>query len=204
MTTPDFINHGKMWFDVPPMKHQPRLFVVHYTAGEGPAAQVYRTLTQRKLSVHFCIDADGEVFQFADLHSHCSHASSVNDFAVGVEMVNAGMPGAAVINRLQYDDEARGKTHKFLDFYDSQKTALFQLADYVTNELAIPRALPLESVSGALQVLRSEIPHTQLFAGPGSKLFKGVCGHSHVPSKSGKVDPGPRILDELAAYWGLL
>jgi len=208
--TPDFIIDGRktgMWFNAPPMKHQPRLLVVHYTAGEGSAKQVYQVLKGRNLSVQFTIDAYGDVYQLADLHAHCSHASAVNDFAVGVEIANRGVPPAIKphTDRVEYHDIARGQPHKFLDFYDVQKQALFNLAEYVTNELAIPRMLPLETVAdGTKRVLRDAIPPAQIFGGPGAPQFKGVCGHCHVPSSSGKIDPGPAIFDDLAKHWGLL
>lgn len=212
MTTPDFITDGKaigLWFNAPPMKHQARLFVVHYTAGEGSGPDVYSVLHGRGLSVHFVIDPEGRVFQMADLHSHCAHASAVNDFAVGVEISNRGVPPASPKHpdRVEYEDIARGQTHKFLDFYDVQKQAFFELAEYVTNELAVPRMLPLELIGTqplGRRVLRIAIPEEQIFGGPGVAQFKGVCGHCHVPSTAGKIDPGPAILDDLARHWGLI
>lgn len=182
-----------LWFNPRPMAHHPRLLVVHYTAGEGSVHGVYSTLVQRGLSVHFCIEASGDCYQLADMTSHCSHASDVNDFAVGVEMVNRGVPPVMPphADRVRYSDKARGKPHDFLDFYDVQKAALFNLAEYVTNNLRIPRIVCTE---------RDAIPRAQLFAPV--HPFSGVCGHCHVPSTSGKIDPGPRILDELAARWG--
>ena len=55
-------NEG-LWFE-PPMKgtrlrkKPPTSVVLHHTAGEGGASQVFRTLKNRGLSIHFVVDND--------------------------------------------------------------------------------------------------------------------------------------------------
>ena len=48
-------------------------------------------LNKRKVSVHFCIDNDGTIYQLADLQHACWHASdrTVNHKSIGVEISNA-------------------------------------------------------------------------------------------------------------------
>ncbi len=181
--------------NLPRLQYGPRLLVVHFTAGENPAKTVYNTLVSRGLSVHFHIGSDGTITQYADLDRRCAHASAVNAYSIGVEMTNKGLaPEDPHHPRSSYVDYARGAKHTFLDFLPAQYDALAALADHVTEQCpTIARKLPI--VDGKA-VSRTSISDYS--------LFSGVVGHCHVPSMSGKVDPGPRILDALARHWNLI
>ena len=42
---------------------KPDLCVLHWTGGEGSGEQVHEVLRRRRLSVHFCIDSSGTIYQ---------------------------------------------------------------------------------------------------------------------------------------------
>ena len=112
-------------------------------------------LNKRKVSVQFCIDNDGTIYQLADMQHACWHAGSrtVNHKSVGVEISNAFY--------LKYQDwytkrfgprpiiddaVVHGKkleTH--LGFYPIQIEALKALWEAVSNACDIPLEAPTKN-----------------------------------------------------------
>ena len=85
-------NHGRM-------KEAPSLLVIHYTAGWSLANAV-RTLTdpEHRASAHLVIGRDGDWVQLVEFGCVAWHAGTsewngrdrVNDFSIGIELVNLG------------------------------------------------------------------------------------------------------------------
>ena len=76
-------------------KTEPDLIVLHWTGGEGSALSVWSTLMQRRLSVHYVIDRDGQVYQMADpMRTVTYHCGPQNDRSIGVEIVSYGARAA--------------------------------------------------------------------------------------------------------------
>lgn len=79
---------------------EPNLIVLHDTAGslKKHSSRNYLASKEPGVSVHFVIERDGEISQLADTHRKTYHAGrssykgrrGVNDFSVGIEIVNPG------------------------------------------------------------------------------------------------------------------
>ena len=92
-----FFDHGMSWpVGTARVKRRAScvdLGVLHATGGEGPAKQVFRTLSARGYSVEFCLDRDGLVWQFLDPLAHsAAHTGGLNARSLGIEVVNSMRP----------------------------------------------------------------------------------------------------------------
>jgi N-acetylmuramoyl-L-alanine amidase len=179
-----------------PRGSKPDLCVWHWSGGEGEAATVARTLRKRKLSVHFVIDRDGVVHQFADpALVQCGHAGIVNARSVGVEIVNYGIRRARrlwTVPKKGVDRETdtvkiHGKVWTVAHFYPQQTLAAKRLAEALTVSLGIMPLVPLNG--GAQWVVDHALTPDQL------RAFKGHVGHYHVTDQ--KQDPGVELIHDL-------
>ena len=138
-----------------------------------------RVLEQRGISVHFCIDNDGTIYQLLDTNHAAWHAGSKkhNHSSIGVEISNAYY--------LKYQDWyvkngfgerpirdnaiVHGKTKEpFLDFYPVQMEALKALWKAVHIGIGIPLEYPKKS-DGSFD--------TGLNKSCERGLFNGFCNH---------------------------
>jgi N-acetyl-anhydromuramyl-L-alanine amidase AmpD len=185
-----------------PRREPIRGIVLHWTGGTRGPAGVYETLRARKgprspdgLSVHYVIGADGEVVQMAPHSLVCLHAAGVNEWTVGIEMVNPAYPKTRVAakdkaQRAVYVDRVRSRRVAMLDFTQAQTDAALLHAEWLCDVLKLPRRVPTDA-DGSL--LRRQMTEGEL-AG-----FRGVMGHYHChPTKN---DPGTRLLDLLRQRW---
>lgn len=160
----------------------------HWTGGQGLAPQVFRTLRERGLSVHFCIDPDGAVMQYADASLRCSHAGLANGFTIGVEMTSPGTRTGVVdgFNRQHIDDTIHGRRVRYQAFTAPQITAARALA----RSLSLAYGLPLDVPRNADDSVISRV-----LTKDERESFRGHAGHFHFSPE--KNDPGPRFLDSL-------
>ena len=143
-------------------------------------------LNKRGISVHFCIDNDGTIYQLADMQHGCWHAGShvINGNSVGVEISNAFY--------LKYQDwytkrfgarpvvsdvKVHGTTlEPHLDFYPVQTEALKALWEAVSNACGIPLEAPTKN--GELDTsVNDEVK---------SGEFKGFVNHYNITNR--KID----------------
>ncbi len=165
-----------------------RAFCVHHTGGLGLAKQVFRTLTERALSVHFCVEPDGTIWQYADAALRCSHAGTANSWTIGVEVVNhAGRKRIGAEKRPLLIERIHGRDITHVGFTVEQMTATLALAKAVCGAYGLPFEVPMDGHDVASTVLSDEA----------MKTFRGVIGHLHV--KETKTDPGLAILRAIAA-----
>lgn len=175
--------------------HPCRLGVLHWTGGEGDGPRVHRVLHDRGLSIHFALDREGVIWQYADPGlTACAHVGkSANPVSWGVEVVDYGWvaKGARVpargVPRERYEAVIQGQKMTVADYLPDQYCALGALCDVVCDTLGIPRVVwpgPSELA-----------PWSELGA------FTGMCGHMHISRR--KADPGTRPLDWLRKRWGL-
>lgn len=155
----------------------PRILVVHYTAGSTLAGAVsWLTNRRSEASAHLVIDRDGTIVQLVPLNRKAWHAGrsqyqsrhGVNDFSIGIELVNCGplartAAGYAFGDRRIPDDHVVLATHK-------HETRERPWHAFTNDQLEV-----------AAQVARTVVRHYAL---------QDVVGHEDV-SPGRKIDPGP-------------
>lgn len=188
-----------------PRTQRTRAIVLHCTGGIRPPAGVYQTLRARRgprtpdgLSVHWTIGVDGERVQMAPHDLVCLHASGVNEWTVGIELVSpllattsiAAKERARGVRRETYVDRVRGKRAlRLLDLTEPQTASTLLLVEQLCDVLHVPRVVPMEGDA----LMRRQMTPAEL------SRFEGVMGHYH--SSSMKIDPGTRILERLMERW---
>ena len=160
----------------------PKFFVTHWDVCLN-SSSCFRVLEQRGISIHFGIDNDGTIYQWADMQHATWHAGGKawNHSSVGVEMSNAydlkyqswyqkkGFPERPVIS----DAMCHGKKLKpFTGFYPEQLEALAALWEAVSFACNIPLRLP-------------RAPNT-VDKDCSENNFEGFCNHYHLTSR--KID----------------
>lgn len=69
------------------IERKPKLFVNHWD-GCMSSKHCVSILQTRQLSVHFCIDSDGTIYQLMDTNDIAWHAKPMNTNSIGVEICN--------------------------------------------------------------------------------------------------------------------
>tara|TARA_R100000808_G_C2134939_1_gene143416 strand:+ start:347 stop:1228 length:882 start_codon:yes stop_codon:yes gene_type:complete len=143
-------------------------------------------LNKRKVSVHFCIDNDGTIYQLLDMQHRAWHAgnSIVNTKSVGVEISNAFYPKYQDWYTKRFgprpvitDAIVHGKpleTH--LGFYPVQLDAAKALWKAVSLACKVPLVAPMAS-----EGLDTGVNY-EVYKG----RFNGFCNHYNITSK--KID----------------
>lgn len=160
-------------------RRSPNMFVVHWDACLS-SASCANVLKDRGLSVHFCIDNDGTIYQLVDCNDIAYHAGNVNSKSIGVEVSNAFYTkhqswyekNGFGSRRILTNSVVHGKKlEPHLDFYDIQKEALSVLIKTVCNLYNINLQTPDSN---------TEVPSVA------NGTYNGVVSHYHVTS--GKID----------------
>lgn len=163
--------------------------VVHHTGGRGSHHQVYSTLVKRGLSVHFCVNGDGEIWQYADASARCAHAGTANGFTCGIEVVNPARetPMRGDFPRQVVVEEIHGVDVRHTTFTSEQVKSVLALTEALCRAYGLPHEVPMANGD----VVATALPKERLEA------FRGVIGHLHVTTR--KVDPGLAVLRSIAA-----
>jgi hypothetical protein len=180
-----------LWFMGLKPREQTQMVVLHWTGAENPPDAVYRNMTASGLSVHFVIDQAGVVWQMADANACCAHAKGVNDRGIGVEIINRGDAVGVPDKGVQRDtviETIHGKQVRYAAFKSAQVVAAVELVTALCEAYGLPLRVPTERGD----VLADALPKKQLEA------FCGVIGHLH--ARSGKRDPGVRLLRLVQAH----
>lgn len=164
----------------------PTMFVSHWDVCLS-SKNCFNVIKKRQLSVHFCIDNDGTIYQLMDCNNIAWHAGNrkVNNNSIGVEISNAYYPKYQDI----YIKKGLGprpfwknvKVHNktlqpFLGFYSVQVEAFKALAKALNKAYDIPLVVPMDGED----LLTTIDPQVQ------QGLFKGVVNHYHITSR--KID----------------
>lgn len=167
------------------------LFVNHYSAGEGSYKTLFNVLNGRGLSCDFCIDAEGNIYQFSDPADTVTyHVGDQNNRSVGVEITSYGYRAKASDipsdgrKRKTHEAIIHGKKLTMASFYDVQHKAALALNKAVCSHLGIPMAMPTKD---GQKVTGDVLTKEQM------KNFKGIVGHLHCSDK--KIDPSTEIFD---------
>lgn len=196
----------------------------HWTAGEAgtktnqdDGRRVVGVMKRRKsrkrpgrrlrVSVQFVIGACGPaddyapVWQTMDLGGKwaATHVGrgSVNARSIGVEVVSAGLDGAAnVRDRKEVEVELLGRTRSVLEFYPGQLRAWVLLANALAGKclpggIEIPKHVPAELLEdGRTRVLPRRFRRDEL------RAWSGAMEH-YLMDNTRKVDAGTLLLDAL-------
>jgi len=179
----------------PRKERTPTMFVTHWDACLS-SKSCFNVLKKRELSVHFCIDNDGTIYQLMDCNNIAWHGGNrkVNDNSIGVEISNAYYPKYQDIYRTKgfgprpfwKDVQVHGKTlNSFLGFYPVQIEAFKALAKALHEIYDIPLVAPMDGEN----LLKTIDPDVQ------KGLFKGVIGHYHITTR--KIDCAGFELDKV-------
>lgn len=147
-----------------------------------------RVLNKRGISVHFCIDNDGTIYQMVDMNHAAWHAGSSkgNHASVGVEISNAYYPkyqswyekNGFGPRPIVENAHVHGRSmDPFMDFYPAQIDALKALWEACHNALDIPYKCPLDKNGETLYKVSTSAASTR---------FKGFVSHYHLTR--GKID----------------
>jgi len=177
----------------PSKRRKPKLFTVHWD-GCLDTKSCAEILENRGLSVHFCIDNDGTIYQLLDTQHVAWHAKGVNSRSVGVEISNA----CNLKYKSHYDPPRpivkgavihKKKLKPFMGFYPVQIAALKALTKALHQAYDIPLECPLDD---------GKLVNTVSYDVIRNK-FSGVIGHYHVSHN--KTDPAgldiPKMLQEI-------
>jgi hypothetical protein len=162
---------------------EPTMFVNHWDVCLS-SESCANVLARRGISVHFCIDNDGTIYQLLDTQHGAWHAGigKVNHRSVGVEISNAYYPKYQAWYKkngfgerpMQDFGNVHGKTlDPFLDFYPVQIEALKALWKAIHKGIGIPLETP-EDEHGTSTTVDSK-------ASRGT--FKGFVSHYHLTSR---------------------
>ena len=176
-------------------QRKPNMFVAHWDVCLSSKTCV-RILKNREISVHFCIDNDGTIYQLMDCNDIAYHAGNwkVNTKSVGVEISDAYYPKYQDLYKTKgfgprpmwKNVEVHGKKLKpFLGFYPVQIQAFKALTKALHKAYDIPLVAPMEE--GKLQ------DTVDLRVRKGT--FKGVVSHYHITTR--KIDCAGFKLDEV-------
>lgn len=156
--------------------------VLHWTGAENHAQTMFDNLTEKQLSVHFCIDQFGKVWQFADLADTCWHAGRLDD---GFTSANEDTIGIEIINRAGEDQGDKWKRPMVNGrewFLPAQVNAVRGLCASLCRYYKLPMAAPMQDG----QVITKALTTGRW------RQHRGIVGHYH--ARSTKLDPGPELL----------
>ena len=175
--------HYRSWAGRPP--REIRMFVNHWDATTS-ARQCWRVIEDRGLSVHFCLDNDGTIYQLVDMQHLAWHAKGVNLESVGVEISNAyHTKHQSLYERrgfgprpIMQDVSVHGRSlEDFLGFYPVQLEALKALWKAVAAASGVPLEVPTDADGRLMEGVDPRVV---------GKSFRGFINHYNV--REGKID----------------
>jgi len=168
-------------------ERKPTLFVNHWDVCLS-AESCADVLNKRKVSVHFCLDADGTIYQLLDTQHGAWHAgfNTINRNSIGVEINNAyylkyqknQVQRGLGERPIQNEGTVHGRTLKpFTWFYPAQIEALKALWVATSNAHGIPLDFPRND---------DGTPCTTVHDGCKKLEFSGFCNHYNFTNR--KID----------------
>ena len=166
---------------------KPTFFVNHWDVCLS-AESCERVLNNRGISVHFCIDNDGTIYQLLDTQHGAWHAGGGkwNHSSVGVEISNAYslkyqdwyVKNVGIERPIWEGKTVHGKSMKpFLGFYDVQMEAASALWQAMNVGLGMPLECPTDADGYMIKGVSKEVS---------SNRFEGIVHHYHLTAR--KID----------------
>jgi hypothetical protein len=175
---------------------KPTHFVNHWDVCLSSESCV-KVLNRRSISVHFCIDNDGTIYQILDTQHGAWHAGNIygNKQGIGVEISNAYylkyqdwyVKNGFGERPIQENGYVHGKTLKpFTDFYPIQLEALKALWKAIHIGIDVPLDYPKNSDGNMETGVHKDVEKGK---------FSGFCNHYNFTRN--KIDCAGLDLDEL-------
>ena len=147
-----------------------------------------RVLEKRGISIHFCIDNDGTIYQLLDTNHAAWHAGSRkhNHSSIGVEIANAYYPKYQSWYKkngfgerpIISGETVHGKAMEdFTGFYPVQIQALQALWKAIHEGVGVPLECPLDESGNTLKTVDKKVI---------ADKFKGFISHYHITKR--KID----------------
>ena len=197
------IKPGRYYDNTGDAARVPTLFVNHWDVSLS-AESCVNTLNKRRVSVHFCLDNDGTIYQVLDTQHggwHCSNSKG-NKKSIGIEISNGYylkyqdhyVKQGFGERPIEYDAWVHGRwLNPFLGFYPIQLQALKALWIAVSDAHNIPLVYPRNPDGSFCKTI-----HAKCKAG----TFKGFCNHYNFTTD--KIDCAgldiPGLLEEAKVF----
>lgn len=156
---------------------EPYQIVTHWDATLS-AENCIKILKKRKISTHFVIDNDGEIYQLVNCNNIAWHAGTHNNHSIGIDLSNAfytkyndWYEKNIGLKRPVITSKVHGATYTHLGYYEEQLEAYRQLLNSLTTYYGIPRTTPPEGVLCEEAV---------------KKKYHGIVSHYHLTTR--KID----------------
>jgi N-acetyl-anhydromuramyl-L-alanine amidase AmpD len=188
-----------------PKRRSTRVVVNHWTAAENRPEQMFEYMHAHKnlagksepLSVHFAVDALGELWQFMDASSRGAHcvAHGANDWSVGIEFIcrgdNFAAPQKGIVRT-----RSTGVIHGSLVAYDDLTRAQVRTGIVLNEALCKAYSLPLQVPEKNGDVYATELPDKYI------ERLQGSVTHYMLELK--KRDNGLTFIRELRDHYRTL
>lgn len=176
-----------------------RAVCAHWTASENPPGTMFRNMSKKldafgkasPLSVHFCVNQNGAVYQMADTEARCVHAGDANAYSIGIEFIGRGSDmkvSSKGIDRELVTERIHGGKVTYYELLPAQVEAGVRLIEALCSLYALPMVVPEDELG---DVRLEELDLRTL------STFRGVIGHMHVHAN--KSDCGARLLRAVQA-----
>jgi N-acetylmuramoyl-L-alanine amidase len=187
------------------MRTHTRAVICHMTGAENPAAAMFDNMQNRRnafgvkepLSIHFCIDQRGDIYQMADTEMRCAHAvgkgqeRSANGWSIGIEFIGRGSDlkrPTRGYTRERITTMLHGRPVEMDELFDAQVSAGVKLVEKLCGLYGLPMRVPEDAGGSVL---------TRTIADALYDSFHGVMAHPHV--EAGKTDLSPKLMRAIQA-----
>lgn len=169
-----------------------RYVICHWTGSENAPRDVWTNMQKRKVSVHFIVAQNGDVYQCCDTDQRCSHAaeSGGNDHGVGIEFISRGhdtkVPTKGIAREVRTETIHKRRV-QYGSMTPSQVSTAIALTSAICRAYRLPTSVPIDVKTRGIYA--SVLPPLYL------ETFRGILGHFHLDAN--KVDPGLDLLRRL-------
>jgi len=182
-----------------------RAIICHMTGAENPPAAMYSNMLSHcvygkrsPLSIHFCVDQKGVIYQMADAEMRGAHAvgkggdRSANSWSVGIEFIGRGADWktapARGYTRPRAVELIHGHKTPYDELYDVQVASGVALIEKLCALYGLPMRVP-EDVHRQV--------HADLLTDHAYDTWRGVLSHPHV--EIGKADVSFKLMRAVQA-----
>lgn len=180
-----------------------RAVITHMTGAENPPGAMFSNMgshyifkEQKRvpapLSIHFCVDQKGDIYQMADTEMRCAHAvgkgqdRSANGWSIGIEFICRGSDlsrPARGYARERIKTQIHGRAVTMDELFDAQVASGVVLIETLCRLYALPMRVPEEPDGDVLTRELSDAMYD---------TYRGVLAHPHV--ERNRTDLSPKLM----------